>query len=101
MDRKAKRKTGSTSCRSSGGTTLQIKTVADNTPPNALAVPKTVFSCAMTVVCDGQGRPLEDLRQVLVIIRECVSWVCEDALWEHEWVMGPNVLWRRTKFWKD
>ena len=82
----------------------------DSIPPNALAVPKTVFSNAMTVMdkvegwneeecvesnfaacmwiytktalCDGQGRRPGDLRQVLVIIRECVSWVCEDALWE-------------------
>ena len=35
--------------------------------------------------------PTEDLRQVLVIIRECVSWVCEDALWGHERVTEPNV----------
>ena len=33
-----------------------------------------------------------DLKQMLVIIMECVSWVCEDALWEHEWVTEPNVL---------
>ena len=35
-------------------------------------------------LCDGQGRPPEEMRRVLVTIRECVSWVCEDALWEHE-----------------
>ena len=95
-----------------------------NTPPNALAAlaaPKATFSFAMTVMdkvggwneeewvskfaasmwiytkavrCDGHGRPPKDLRQMLRIIMECVSWVCEDFLWEHEWVTEPNVLWK-------
>ena len=96
----------------------------DNIPPNALAVPKTAFSFSMTVtdkvegwseekwvgskfaacmwiyteaiLCDGHRRPLQDPRQMLVIIMECVSWVCEDALWEHEWVTEPNVLWKEN-----
>ena len=85
-----------------------------NIPPNALAVPKTTFSFAMTVpdkvgrwneeewmgskfaacvwiytravLCDGRGRPPQDPRQMLQIIMECVSWVCEDSLWELEFV---------------
>ena len=32
------------------------------------------------VQCDGQGST------------ESVRWVCEDALWEHEWVTELNVL---------
>ena len=48
------------------------------------------------VLCDGHRRPPQDLRQMLVIITECVSWVCEDALCEHEWVMEPNVLWKEN-----
>ena len=80
-----------------------------NIPPNALAVPKTAFSYAMTltdklegwneekwvaskfaactciyynkaVLCDGRGRPPQDLRQMPKIIMECVSWVCEAFL---------------------
>ena len=75
-----------------------------------LAVPKATFSFVMTVVdkvegwneerwvgskfaasmwiytkavlCDGRGRPPQDLRQVLRIIMESVSWVTEDFLWE-------------------
>ena len=48
------------------------------------------------VLCDGHRRPPQDLRQMLVIIMECESWVCEDALWEHEWVTEPNVLWKEN-----
>ena len=82
----------------------------DAIPPNALAVPKSVFCYAMTVMdkvegwneeqwvgsnfaaCtwlytevvlyDGQGPTPEDLRWRLPIIRKSVGWVCEDALWE-------------------
>ena len=89
--------------------------------PNALDIPKTAFSYAMTVIdkvggwneeewmgskfaacmwvytkavlCDGRWRPPQDLRQMLRIIMECVSRVCGDFLWEHEWVTEPNVLW--------
>ena len=32
------------------------------------------------VLCDGRGRPPQDLRQMLQINMECVSWVCEDFL---------------------
>ena len=39
----------------------------------------------------GEATP-EDLRRKLVIIRECGSWVCEYALWEHEWVTELNVI---------
>ena len=107
--------------RGSGGTTFQTKTAAEEIyKPNALAVPKTAFSHAMivmdkvggwneedwveskfaagmwiytkAVLCDGRGRPPQDLRQMLRIIMECVSWVCEDFLWEHEWVTEPNVF---------
>ena len=46
---------------------------------------------------NGQGPPPEDLRQGLVIVRECVSWLCKDALWEHEWVTEPNVLWKENE----
>ena len=88
--------------------------------PNALAVPKTTtFFYAMTVMdkvedwteekwvgskfaacmwvyteavlCDGRGRPPQDLSQMLQINMECVSQVCEDFLWEHERVTEPNV----------
>ena len=48
-----------------------------------------MWVCTKTVLCDGQGPTPEDLRRILVIIRECVRWVCEDALLEHEWV---NVM---------
>ena len=96
----------------------------DEIPPNALAEPKSVFSYAMTVMVKvdgwneekwvgskfaacmwihtkaaqsaGQGRSPEGLRQVLVIIMEYVTWVCED-LWEHEWVTEPNVLWKENE----
>ena len=92
----------------------------DNIPPNALAVPKTVFSYAMivmdkvegwneeewvgskfaacmwiytkAVLCDGHRRPPQDLRQMFDIIMECLSCLCEAALWKHEWVTEPNVL---------
>ena len=48
------------------------------------------------VLCDGHRRPPQDLRQMLVIVMECVRWVCKDALWEHEWVTEPNVLWKEN-----
>ena len=92
----------------------------DEIPTNALAVLKSVFSYAMTVIdkvevrneekwvgskfvacmwvyfkavlCDGQGPTPGDLRRILAIIRECVSWVCEDALCEHEWVTELDVI---------
>ena len=83
--------------------------------PKALTVPKSVFSNAMTVmdkvegwddeekwvgskyaacmcVCDGRGSTPEDLRRKLEITRECVGWVCEDVMWEHEWVTELNVI---------
>ena len=47
--------------------------------------------------CDGQGPTQEDLRQRLSTIVECVSWVCEDALWEHEWVTQLNVIQKENK----
>ena len=52
-----------------------------NVPPNALAalaVPNATFSFAMTVM-------------------ECVSWVTEDFVWEHESVTEPNVLWKENE----
>ena len=48
------------------------------------------------VLCDGRGRPPQDLRQMLKNIIECASWVTEDFLWEHEWVTEPNVLWKEN-----
>ena len=33
---------------------------------------------------------------MLRIIMECVSWVTEDFLWEHEWVTETNVLWKEN-----
>ena len=48
------------------------------------------------VLFDGYGRPPQDLRQMLRIIMECVSWVCEDFLCEHEFVTEPNVLWKEN-----
>ena len=44
------------------------------------------------VLCDGQGPTQEGLRRRLSTIRESVSWVCEDALWEHEWVTELDVI---------
>ena len=44
------------------------------------------------VLCDGRGRPPQDLRQMPRIIMESVNWVTEDFLWKHEWVTEPNVL---------
>ena len=92
----------------------------DEIPPNEMEIPKSVSSCAMTVMdkvegwneqqwvgskfaacmwlyiaavlCDGQEPTQEHLRWRLSIIRECVSWVCEDVLWEHEWVTEFNVF---------
>ena len=43
--------------------------------------------------CATDKTPLEDLRRVLGIISEHVSWVCEDALWEHE----SDVLWKENE----
>ena len=40
------------------------------------------------VLCDRRGPTQEELRRILVIIRESVSRVCEDALW----VTELNVL---------
>ena len=51
------------------------------------------------VMCDGRGRPPQDLRQMVQINMECASWVCEDFLWEHEWV-NPMFSGRRLIFWK-
>ena len=48
------------------------------------------------VLCDGRGRPPQDLRQMLQMIMECVSWVCEDFLREYEWLAEPNVLWQEN-----
>ena len=25
---------------------------------------------------------------------ESVNWICEDFLWEHEWLTEPIVLWK-------
>ena len=47
-------------------------------------------------LCDGRGRPPQYLRQMFQIIMECVSWVCEDFLKEHERVTEPNVLWKEN-----
>ena len=45
------------------------------------------------VLCDGRGRdPLLDLKPILRIIMEGVSWVTEDILWEHEWITETNVV---------
>ena len=38
------------------------------------------------------GCPPLELRQMLKIIMESVSWVTEDFLWEHEWVTETNVV---------
>ena len=38
------------------------------------------------VLCDGQESTQEDLKRRFVAIRESVSWVCEDALKDREWV---------------
>ena len=46
--------------------------------------------CTKAVLCDGRRRPPQEMRQMLVIIMECVSWVCEAFLWEHEWVTEPK-----------
>ena len=49
------------------------------------------------VLCDGRGRgPPLDLKQLLRINMESVSWVTEDFPWEHEWVTEPNVLWKEN-----
>ena len=80
-------------------------------PPNTLALSKSRFSYAMTVMdevegwneekwvrsrfvacmwnytkaalCDGQGPTQENLRRELSAIMESVTWVCEDALKDH------------------
>ena len=46
------------------------------------------------VLCDGQGPTQENLRSKLSTIMEIVSWVCEDALRDHEWVTQLNVIWK-------
>ena len=38
------------------------------------------------VLCDGQESTQEFLKQRFEAIRESVSWVCEDAREDHEWV---------------
>ena len=60
----------------------------DNIPPNAQRKVGGVEFCGVyvwiytdAVLCDGQRRQHEDLRQMFVIIMECVSWVWEDTLW--------------------
>ena len=57
----------------------------------------SVWIYTEALLCDGRGPPPQDLRQMLRIIVECVSWVCEDFLWEHEWVTEPNVLWKEKR----
>ena len=52
----------------------------------------TMWIYTKAVSCDGRGGPPQDVRLVLRIIMESVSWVAEDFLWEHEWVTEPNVL---------
>ena len=82
-------------------------------PPNTVALPKSVFSYAMTVMdkvegweeeqwvgsrlaacmwtctkavlCDGRGPTHENLRRKLSTIMESVCWVCEDAFGDNEW----------------
>ena len=44
------------------------------------------------VLCEGRRRdPPQDLQPKLEIIVESASWVTEDFLWEHEWIMETNV----------
>ena len=90
-----------------------------NKPPSVVTVPKTAFSYAMTVMdkvggwneekwvgskfaacmwmhtkavpCDGR-----DLRQMLRIITECVSWACKDFMWEHVCVTEPTFSGREN-----
>ena len=44
------------------------------------------------VLCDGRMRhPPLDLQPFLGLFVERASWVTEDFLWEHEWIMETNV----------
>ena len=38
------------------------------------------------VLCDGHDSTQEYSRRSLISIMESVSWVCDDALEDHEWV---------------
>ena len=49
------------------------------------------------VLCDGQGPTQENLRRRLSTIMESVSWVCEDALRDHEWVTELNVILKESE----
>ena len=43
-------------------------------------------------LCDGRKcDPPLDLRSILAIIIESVSWVTEDFLWDHEWITETKV----------
>ena len=55
-----------------------------------------MWTYTQAVLCDGHRRPPQDLRQKHRMIMECVSWVCEDFLWEDEWVTEPDVLWKEN-----
>ena len=61
---------------------------------------RSVCGYTLKPYCAMDTDPPEDLRQMLVIMMECVSWVCEDALWEHERVTEPNVLWKENDIWE-
>ena len=43
-------------------------------------------------LCDGRGPTQENRRGKLSTIMESVSWVCEDALRDHEWVTELNAI---------
>ena len=58
--------------------------------------PACMWLYTEAVLCDGRGRPPQDLRQMLQIIKECVLWVSEDFLWEHESVTEANFLWKEN-----
>ena len=47
--------------------------------------------CTEGELCDGQGPTPENLRRKLSTVMESVSWVCEDALRDHQWVTELNV----------
>ena len=96
-------------------------------PPNAPAVPKTTFSYAMTamdkvggwseeewvgsklaacmwicteaVLCDGRRRPPQDLRRMLRIIMDCVSWACADFIVGTQ--VGDGAQRSLQKIWKQ
>ena len=53
----------------------------------------SVWNHTKAVLFDGRGRdPLLDLKVILRIIMESVSWVTEDILWEHERITETNVV---------